>query len=215
MTAQTSRPYLCDESVNLALVDWVHMPTYVDDRVAGSARFFTRICEAAVSAVRADAAGLSLMGMRTGAAITFSDGLPTEDLQQRLDRIEQGPGHYAAAHDCLVLIADLAEPEPMTRFPEYASIALIGCVRSVTAIPLGTVAARLGTLELYRYWPQALAKEELDAALTFATMITEVLSAGPGLDHGKVHWPVEMQTGAGHRLPTAMSLGGAVVAYTM
>lgn len=196
--------------------DWVHVPTYVDDRVEGSARFFTRICEAAVAAVRADAAGLSLAGLRTGSAITFSDGLPTEDLQQRLDRIEQGPGHYAAAHDCLVLIADLAEPEPMTRFPEYTSAALIGCVRSVSVIPLGTAAARLGTLELYRYWPQALAEEELDAALTFAAMITEVIMAGPGPHHGGIHWPMEVQTrtGAGHRLGAAMSLGGAV-AYTM
>ncbi|GIH03595.1 hypothetical protein Rhe02_16620 [Rhizocola hellebori] len=170
------------------------MPTFVDDRVEGSARFFTRICEAAVSAVRADAAGLSLLGLRTGAAITFSDGLPTDDLQQRLDRVEQGPGHYAAAHDCLVLIADLAELEPMTRFPDYAAIALIGCVRSVSVIPLGTAAARLGTLEFYRYWPQALAEEELDVAVTFAAMITEVLCAGPGPRHGGVHWPVDVQT---------------------
>jgi hypothetical protein len=192
------------------------MPTYVDDRVEGSAIFFTRICEAAVTAVRADAAGLSLAGLRTGAAITFSDGLPTEDLQHRLDLIEQGPGHYAAAHDCLVLIADLAEPEPMTRFPEYASTALIGCVRSVSVIPLSTAAARLGTLELYRYWPQALAEEELDAALTFAAMITEVILAGPGPHHGGV-WPVQVQTqtDAGHRLRAATSHGGTLVAYTM
>src|SRR5688500_10648817 len=94
----------------------VDVAAYVDDRAVVSARFFTRICEAAVSALRADAAGLSLVSLRTGAAITFSDGLSTDDLQQRLDRIEQGPGHYAVAHDCLVLIADLAEPEPMIRF---------------------------------------------------------------------------------------------------
>jgi hypothetical protein len=191
--------------------------THVDDRVEGAARFFTRLCEAAVSAVRADAAGLSLTGLRTGSAISFSDGLPTEDLQQRLDRIDPGPGHYAAAHDCLVLIADLAEPEPMARFPDYVSTALIGCVRSVSVIPLGSAEARLGTLELYRYWPKALADEELDEALTFAAMIAEVLCAGPGPRSGGVHWPVDMpaQTSVCHLPRTVNPFRSSAVAYTM
>ncbi|HCT77473.1 MAG TPA: hypothetical protein DGG94_07200 [Micromonosporaceae bacterium] len=176
------------------------MSTYIDDRPEGSYRFFTTICTAALSAVRVDAAGLNLTSLRTHLPITVSDGLPTDELQQRLNLIEDGPSHHAAAHDCLILIADLSDPEAITRFPVYASTALAACIRSVNVIPLGTAATRPGTLDLYRYWPQSLSEDDLTAALTFACLITDLLLAGPTQHGGKRHWPVVIP-GPQHRMP--------------
>jgi hypothetical protein len=133
-----------------------------------------RLCGAAVKAVPASGAGLSVMtdgGVRGLAAA--SDGS-----SERIDELEfalgEGPCLEAFISRRPVLEPDLADGG-MSRWPLYAAAAHNEGLRAAFAFPLQIGAARLGVLDLHRREPGPLAAEELTQALSFADVATTLL----------------------------------------
>jgi GAF domain-containing protein len=133
-----------------------------------------RLCGAAVRAVPASGAGLSVMtdgGVRGLAAA--SDGS-----SERIDELEfalgEGPCLEAFVSRRPVLEPDLADGG-MSRWPLYAAAAYNEGLRAAFAFPLQIGAARLGVLDLHRREPGPLSAEELTQALSFADVATTLL----------------------------------------
>jgi hypothetical protein len=133
-----------------------------------------RLCGAAVKAIPAAGAGLSVMtegGVRGIAAAS-------DPQSERIDELEfalgEGPCMDAFASRRPVLEADLAT-EGMGRWPLYSVAAQHQGVRAAFAFPLQVGAARLGVLDLHRASPGSLSAEELADALSFADIATTLL----------------------------------------
>ena len=133
-----------------------------------------RLCSAAVHAMPASGAGLSVMtdgGVRGIAAA--SDGA-----SGRMDELEfalgEGPCFEAFMSRRPVLEADLSTGG-MVRWPLYSAAAHSEGVRAAFAFPLQIGAARLGVLDLHRRTPGSLSAEELTRALSFADVATTML----------------------------------------
>jgi hypothetical protein len=156
------------------------------DGMVGALR---RLCGAAVRALPASGAGLSVMtdgGVRGVAAAS-------DDASERIDELQfalgEGPCMDAFASRRPVLEADLTGGG-MARWPLYSAAAHKEGVRAAFAFPLQVGAARLGVLDVYRQTPGSLSADELAQALTFADVATTMLldaqeEAQPGAaDHG-------------------------------
>lgn len=133
-----------------------------------------RLCGAAVKAIPAAGAGLSVMtegGVRGIAAAS-------DPLTERIDELEfalgEGPCMDAFASRRPVLEADLAT-DGMGRWPLYSVAAQDQGVRAAFAFPLQVGAARLGVLDLHRASPGSLSAGELADALSFADVATTML----------------------------------------
>jgi len=180
-----------------------------------------RLCCAAVKAVPASGAGLSVMtdgGVRGIAAA--SDGS-----SERIDELEfalgEGPCLEAFTSRRPVLEANLAEGG-MSRWPLYAEAAHNEGVRAAFAFPLQIGAARLGVLDLHRRESGPLTAEELTSALSFADVATTMLldaqreapagAAADGLDEAMAyHYQLHQAQGmvmvqVGVSLATALAL---------
>jgi hypothetical protein len=136
-----------------------------------------RLCGAAVKAIPATGAGLSVMtdgGVRGLAAAS-------DAASERIDELEfalgEGPCLEAFTSRRPVLEADLADGG-MTRWPLYAVAAHDEGVRAAFAFPLQIGATRLGVLDLQRTTPGPLSAEELTQALSFADVATTMLLNG-------------------------------------
>ena len=148
-------------------------PAAADD-ADGMVGALRRLCGAAVKAVPACGAGLSVMtdgGMR-GLAAT------SDAASERIDELEfalaEGPCLEAFLSRRPVLEADLSRGG-MARWPLYASAAHDEGVRAAFAFPLQVGAARLGVLDLHRRVSGSLSSEELARALRFADVATTML----------------------------------------
>ena len=141
------------------------------DGMVGALR---RLCGAAVRALPAAGAGLSVMtdsGVRGVAAAS-------DEASERIDELQfalgEGPCMDAFASRRPVLESDL-NGGGMARWPLYAAAANNEGVRAAFAFPLQMGAARLGVLDIYRQIPGSLSAEELAQALTFADVATTML----------------------------------------
>jgi GAF domain/ANTAR domain len=162
----------------------------------GTVGALRRLCGAAVKAVPASGARLSVMtddGVRGVAAAS-------DPASERIDELEftlgEGPGLDAFASRRPVLEGNLAGGG-MTRWPLYAAAACDEGVCAAFAFPLQIGAARLGVLDLHRREPGSLSAEELAQALSFADVATTMLldaqadaapgQAATGLDEAMNH----------------------------
>jgi hypothetical protein len=148
-------------------------PSAPDDAV-GMVGALRRLCGAAVKAVPASGAGLSVMtdgGVRGIAAAS-------DAVSQRIDELEfalgEGPCMDAFASRRPVLEADI-DDGGKTRWPLYSAAAHNAGIRAAFAFPLQIGAARLGVLDLHRKQPGSLSSDELARALTFADVATTML----------------------------------------
>ncbi|MFG2680385.1 GAF and ANTAR domain-containing protein [Streptomyces sp. NPDC048392] len=113
-----------------------------------------------------------------------------------------GPGVSAAESGAPVLARDLTSGADVGRWPVFAQQATAVGVRAVYALPLGSDAACLGTLDLYRDVPGGLTGPQLRTARIVADVITLALMALPygeeawldelAGDHDEVHRAVGM-----------------------
>jgi hypothetical protein len=137
-----------------------------------------RVCAVAVSEVRVDGAGVTVMGSLEGGLNGARDQLAaTDDVARRLEDLQltvgEGPCLDAYRAGQPVLAGDLAA-EP-ARWPGFGPEAARVGAAAVFSLPLQVGAVRLGTLDLHRLTPGALAVEQLADALTLASLATEVL----------------------------------------
>ncbi|MGW8062237.1 GAF and ANTAR domain-containing protein [Streptomyces ziwulingensis] len=147
-----------------------------------------RLCETVVRLLPVTGASASLrsegMPVRlcaTGARATF-----LAEIQATLG---DGPCVSAAESGAAVLACDLTAGADAGRWPVYAQQATAVGVRAVYALPLGSAAECLGTLDLYRDSPGELTGSQLNTARLVAGVMTVALMALP---HGETAWLDEL-----------------------
>ncbi|MEU4653406.1 GAF and ANTAR domain-containing protein [Streptomyces sp. NPDC023723] len=137
-----------------------------------------RLCEVVVRLLPLSGASASLR----------SDGVPmrlcaTGERAGRLAEIQatlgDGPCVHAARTGAPVLALDLTAAPDADRWPVFAQQAAAAGVRAVYALPLGSDAVCVGTLDLYRDSPGGLSGEELRTARLVAGVMTMALAALP------------------------------------
>jgi hypothetical protein len=98
----------------------------------------------------------------------FATDARSDELAELQATLGEGPSIDAAKDSGPVLSGDLTTAETQARWPEFAPVALARGVAAIFAIPVGSGAARVGVLSLYRGHAQALTREQLDEALLYA-----------------------------------------------
>ena len=143
----------------------------------GTAGALRRLCSAAVRALPAWGAGLSLMSEAGVRGVAAASDRTSERIDELQFALGEGPCVDAFASRRPVLEPDLSTGG-VTRWPVYSGAAQQEGARAVFAFPLQVGAARLGVLDVYREAPGALSTEELAQALTFADVATSMLLDG-------------------------------------
>ncbi|CAL9303960.1 GAF and ANTAR domain-containing protein [Streptomyces sp. SudanB91_2054] len=150
-----------------------------------------RLCRLAVRLLPVADAGASLRG----------DGVPVPlcaggDRASYLAEIQatlgDGPCVSAAEAGAVVLARDLTAGVDAGRWPVFAQQATAVGVRAVYALPLGSGAVCLGTLDLYRDTPGGLTGPQLRTARLVAGVMTRALMELP---HGGDAWLDELAGG--------------------
>ncbi|MFI1991072.1 ANTAR domain-containing protein [Actinoplanes sp. NPDC020271] len=119
-----------------------------------------------------DAAAIVVALTTTPRETLYTSDVLAEALEDLTMTIGEGPSVEAIA-DGPSLIADLRDPQYLTRWPAFAPAA-IGCgIQAVFALPLRVGGIRLGVMDLYRRVPGALEGEPLADAL----MLTDLACA--------------------------------------
>jgi hypothetical protein len=143
----------------------------------GVAGFLRRLCAAAVPALAASGAGLTVMAEDGVRGMTTASDPATEHIEELQFVLGEGPCIEALAARRPVLVPDLSNGA-MNRWPVYAPTAYDGGVRAVFAFPLQVGAGRLGVLDVFRARPGPLSADELGQALTFAEVAVTTLLDG-------------------------------------
>lgn len=101
----------------------------------------------------------------------FATDARSDELAELQATLGDGPSIEAGQGGGPVLGGDLAAPDVQARWPEFAPLALARGVAAIFAIPVGSGAARLGVLCLYREQADALGRDQLDAMLLYAAAV--------------------------------------------
>ncbi|MEQ8145643.1 GAF and ANTAR domain-containing protein [Streptomyces sp. OP7] len=174
-------------------------------RGAEPAQVPERLCAVAVDLLPVDGASVSLRGDSMPLQLAAS-GARAARLAQLQATLGDGPCHHVLKTGAPVLARDLADDDCADRWPVFAQQALGTGVRAVYALPLGSTAVCVGTLDLYRGTPGVLSASQLHVALLVAGVMTLALTDLPhdardtgegwlsGLagDHDRVHQAVGM-----------------------
>lgn len=150
------------------------------DGAQGMLGLLQRLCSAAVRALPATGAGVSVMTEDGLRGVCVASDQVSEQIDELQFTLGEGPCMDAFAMRKPVLEADLGG-EGMTRWPAYSPAAHHDGVRAVFAFPLQIGSARLGVLDLYRAQPGSLSRQEVVQALTFADLATTLLLDGQQL----------------------------------
>jgi hypothetical protein len=152
-------------------------PAGQDAGTLGTAGWLDRLCRAAVRALPATGAGISLMtadGVRGVAAASKPAYAALEEVQFTLG---EGPSVEAFTLQRPVLEPDL-DAASAGRWPGYRGAAQRAGMGASFAFPLQIGAARLGVLGIHRRSAGALPPDALTQALTFAEVAVETLLDG-------------------------------------
>ncbi|HEY1671645.1 MAG TPA: GAF and ANTAR domain-containing protein [Streptosporangiaceae bacterium] len=98
----------------------------------------------------------------------FATGARSEELTDLQATLGEGPAVEASTGQGPVLGADLRTTGSRARWPQFAPVALAHGIAAVFAVPVGSGAARLGVLCLYREQADELTRDQLDAVLLYA-----------------------------------------------
>ncbi|MFH9585303.1 GAF and ANTAR domain-containing protein [Streptomyces luteogriseus] len=137
-----------------------------------------RLCEVAVELLPVIGASVSLRseGMPVQLSASSAQAAHLSQIQATLG---DGPCQSAVEDGAPVLACDLTTGRDAGRWPVFAQQATEAGVRAVYAVPLGTGAACVGTLDLYRDRPGALTDRQLHVARIVAGVMTVALMALP------------------------------------
>jgi GAF domain-containing protein len=174
-------------------------------RDAGPAAVPGRLCAVAVELLPVDGASVSLRGESMPVQLGAS-GPRAARLAQLQATLGDGPCHHVMETGAPVLARDLAAADCAGRWPVFAQQALGVGVRAVYALPLGSAAVCVGTLDLYRDTPGGLTDGRLRMARLVAGVMTVALMdlprdlldgdepwlSGLAADHDRVHQAVGM-----------------------
>ena len=101
----------------------------------------------------------------------FATGPRSDELTDLQTTLGEGPAVEAGHGHGPVLGADLRAAGAQARWPEFTPAALACGVAAVFAVPVGSGAARLGVLCLYRQRAEELTRDQLDTMLLYADAI--------------------------------------------
>jgi hypothetical protein len=149
------------------------------------------VCAAAVAAVEADGAGVTVMVSPTVRETVHATDRVAGELEEWQLSFGEGPCVDAFAGGGPVLVIDLDSPEYSARWPAFTPAAVDSGARAVVALPLQVGAIRLGVLDLYRTRPGPLGPHELADALAFADTAGMLLldeAAGTPPDTAELAW---------------------------
>jgi len=153
-----------------------HEPVPTDDAsplVGG----LQRLCGAAVRALSASGAGISVMTEGGPPGVAAASDATSRLMAEMQFVVGEGPCMDAFALRRPCLQPDLADG-PRGRWPGYAAEALEQGTRAVFAFPLQVGGARLGVMDIYRDYPGSLRPEHLGLALSFADVAVAILLDG-------------------------------------
>lgn len=139
------------------------------------------VCAASVSATGVDSAAVAVTLRATPREVLCASDRTASELEELTLTLGEGPCVDASSGGP-DLIADLAAPECLTRWPVFAPAAVLAGVRAVFALPLQVGGICLGVLDLYRARSGGLDGEQLADALVLADTACAVL-----LDDGWRH----------------------------
>ena len=98
----------------------------------------------------------------------FATGPRSDELTDLQATLGEGPAVETGHGNGPVLGADLRAAGARARWPEFAPAALACGMAAVFAVPVGSGAARVGVLCLYRERAQELTRDQLDTLLLYA-----------------------------------------------
>ncbi|MDT0613287.1 GAF and ANTAR domain-containing protein [Streptomyces lancefieldiae] len=147
-----------------------------------------RLCETAVRLLPVAGASASLHGEGVPVRLCAS-GDRASYLAEVQATLGDGPCVSAAKSGAPVLACDLSAGADVGRWPVFAQQATAVGVRAVYALPLGSDAVCLGTLDLYRDTPGGLSGPQLRVARLVAGVMTVALMALP---RGEEAWLDEL-----------------------
>ncbi|MFC8420941.1 GAF and ANTAR domain-containing protein [Streptomyces sp. NPDC057236] len=175
-------------------------------RGAGPAAVPGRLCAVAVELLPVDGASVSLRGDGLLPVQLGASGPQAARLAQLQATLGDGPCRHVLESGAPVLARDLAAAGCADRWPVFAQQALGAGVRAVYALPLGSGALCVGSLDLYRDTPGGLTDGQLRVARLVAGVMTAALMdlpyglrgddepwlSGLAADHDRVHQAVGM-----------------------
>ncbi|MFF8938595.1 GAF and ANTAR domain-containing protein [Streptomyces paradoxus] len=137
-----------------------------------------RLCEVAVELLPVTGASVSLRseGMPVQLSASSAQAAHLAQIQATLG---DGPCQSALEDGAPVLACDLTSGRDAGRWPVFAQQATEAGVRAVYAVPLGSGAVCVGTLDLYRDRPGGLTDRQLHVARIVAGVMTVALMALP------------------------------------
>ncbi|MFJ8592289.1 GAF and ANTAR domain-containing protein [Streptomyces sp. NPDC093598] len=137
-----------------------------------------RLCEVAVELLPVIGASVSLRGEGMPVQLSASSEQAAH-LAQIQATLGDGPCQSALEDGAPVLACDLTTGRDAGRWPVFAQQATQAGVRAVYAVPLGSGAVCVGTLDLYRDRPGGLTERQLHVARIVAGVMTVALMALP------------------------------------
>lgn len=192
----------------------------------GVVRALQRLCSAAVGALSASGAGVSVMAEDGARGVAAASDPASEQIEELQFVLGEGPCIDAFASRRPVLVPDLTA-EAANRWPAYTPAAHDEGVRAVFAFPLQVGAARLGVLDVFRARAGPLSEDHLRQAFTFTDLAVRTLldgqdhaiggAAADGLDEAIEHSPELFQAQGMVMVQLGVSLADALVrirAYT-
>jgi len=179
-----------------------------------------RLCSAAVGALAASGAGVSVMAEDGARGVAAASDPTSEQIEELQFVLGEGPCIDAFESRRPVLVPDLAD-EAANRWPAYTPAAQDEGVRAVFAFPLQVGGARLGVLDVFRARAGPLSGDHLRQAFTFTDLAVKTLidgqdhaiggAAADGLDEAIEHSPELFQAQGMVMVQLGVSLAEALV----
>ena len=169
----------------------VRIWTQVGQQSGGEPVSVAHVCAAAVSVVKVDGAGVTVMVSPTVRDTAHATDRVAGELEEWQLTFGEGPCVDAFNDGGPVLAGDLRAADCLARWPVFTPAALGSGARAVFAMPLQVGAIRLGVLDLYRTRPGPLSPHELADALAFAETASMLLldtAAGAQPDTAELSW---------------------------
>jgi len=178
----------------------------VVDHAHGAPAAVEHVAAAVMWCAGVDGVAVTVVLAATPRETTYASDRVASQLEELTLTLGEGPGVDATTGGP-VLVADLAAPQCLARWPAFAPAAMEAGVRAVFALPLQIGAIHLGAMTLYRAGPGDLGPGQLVDVLVLADTACALLldaaegsrpdghqPAPAGLQHPEVHQATGMMT---------------------
>jgi len=128
-----------------------------------------RLCQACVSVLDVDAAGISLVFDGTNTGTLGASGAPARMYDELQFTFGEGPCLDSVTQRAPVLVVDLTDRADL-RWPAYRPAMLAHDIRGVYAMPIVVAGQYIGALDLFNAHPGSLGTDQLAGALVAAQL---------------------------------------------